>query len=183
MTEFWNFFKFTRIVQIYAWFFIHCRNHHGGSHAESFLVCCVGFANYQTYHFGHKLNALLCIYGETGDFECQYWKLRVASQNFCGLFEWHRVVKTGPLKSSTGKQITWGVIKWKHFPRYWPIVRGIHRSPVKSSHKSQWRGDLSFFLICAWINRWLDNHEARYSKRHRAHYNVIVMKKNICVPW
>ena len=22
------------------------------------------------------------------------------------------------------------VIKWKHFPRYWPFVRGIHRSPV-----------------------------------------------------
>ena len=21
------------------------------------------------------------------------------------------------------------VIKWKHFPRYWPFVRGIHRSP------------------------------------------------------
>ena len=20
------------------------------------------------------------------------------------------------------------VIKWKHFPRYWPFVRGIHRS-------------------------------------------------------
>ena len=20
-------------------------------------------------------------------------------------------------------------IKWKHFPRYWPFVRGIHRSP------------------------------------------------------
>ena len=24
------------------------------------------------------------------------------------------------------------VIKWKHFPRYWPFVQGIHRSPVKS---------------------------------------------------
>ena len=24
------------------------------------------------------------------------------------------------------------VIKWKHFPRYWPFVRGIHRSPVTS---------------------------------------------------
>ena len=24
------------------------------------------------------------------------------------------------------------VIKWKHFPRYWPFVRGIHRSPVNS---------------------------------------------------
>ena len=22
------------------------------------------------------------------------------------------------------------VIKWKHIPRYWPFVRGIHRSPV-----------------------------------------------------
>ena len=22
------------------------------------------------------------------------------------------------------------VIKWKHFPRHWPFVRGIHRSPV-----------------------------------------------------
>ena len=22
------------------------------------------------------------------------------------------------------------VIKWKHFSRYWPFLRGIHRSPV-----------------------------------------------------
>ena len=27
------------------------------------------------------------------------------------------------------------VIKWKHFPRYWPFVRGIHRSPVNSPHR------------------------------------------------
>ena len=27
------------------------------------------------------------------------------------------------------------VIKWKHFPRNWPFVRGIHRSPVNSPHK------------------------------------------------
>ena len=26
------------------------------------------------------------------------------------------------------------VIKWKHFPRYWPFVRGIRRPPVNSSH-------------------------------------------------
>ena len=31
------------------------------------------------------------------------------------------------------------VITWKHFPRYWPFVRGIHRSPVDSPHKGQWR--------------------------------------------
>ena len=25
------------------------------------------------------------------------------------------------------------VIKWKHFQRYWPFVRGIHRSPVNDT--------------------------------------------------
>ena len=40
-------------------------------------------------------------------------------------------------------------IKWKHFPRYWPFVRGIHRSPVNSLHKRQRRGTLIFSLICA----------------------------------
>ena len=28
------------------------------------------------------------------------------------------------------------VIKWKLFPRYWPFVRGIHRSPVNSRTKA-----------------------------------------------
>ena len=27
------------------------------------------------------------------------------------------------------------VINWKYFPRYWPFVRGIHRSPVNSLQK------------------------------------------------
>ena len=36
------------------------------------------------------------------------------------------------------------VIKWKHFPRNWPFVRGIHRSPVNSPHKGQWRVALMF---------------------------------------
>ena len=44
------------------------------------------------------------------------------------------------------------VIKWKHFPRYWLFVRGIHRSPVNSPHKGRWRGALMFSMICVWIN-------------------------------
>ena len=52
------------------------------------------------------------------------------------------------------------VIKWKHFPRYWPFVRGIHRSPVNSPHKGQSRGALMFSLICVWINGWVNNREA-----------------------
>ena len=67
------------------------------------------------------------------------------------------------------------VIKWKHFPRYWPFVRGIHRSPVNSPHKGQWRGALMFSFICAWINTWVNNREAGDFRRYRAHYDVIVM--------
>ena len=70
------------------------------------------------------------------------------------------------------------VIKWKHFPRYWPFVRGIHRSPVNSPHKGQWRGVLMFSLICVWINDWVNSREAGDLRRYRAHYDVIVM---ICV--
>ena len=29
------------------------------------------------------------------------------------------------------------VVKWKHFPRYWPFVRENHRSPVFSLIKGQ----------------------------------------------
>ena len=61
------------------------------------------------------------------------------------------------------------------FPRYWPFVRGIHRSQVNSPHKGQWRGALIFPLICAWINRWVNNREAGDLRNHRAHYDVSVM--------
>ena len=67
------------------------------------------------------------------------------------------------------------VIKRNHFPRYWPFVRGIHRSPVNSPHKGQCRGPLMFTLICARINGWVNNREAGYLRRNRAHYDVIVM--------
>ena len=67
------------------------------------------------------------------------------------------------------------VIKWKHFPRYWPFVRGIHRSPVNSPHKGQWRGALMFSLICARINGWVNNGEAGDLRRNRAHYDVAAM--------
>ena len=67
------------------------------------------------------------------------------------------------------------VIKWKHFPRYWPFVQGIHRSPVNSPHKGQWRGALMFSLICAWINGWVNNREAGDLRCHCAHYDFTVM--------
>ena len=81
------------------------------------------------------------------------------------------------------------VIKWKYFPRYWRFVRGIHRSPVNSLHKGQWRGALMFSLICVWINSWVNNGEAgdlrnwetlrqvysTHLRRHLTYCDVIVI--------
>ena len=67
------------------------------------------------------------------------------------------------------------VIKWKHFPRYWPFAREIYRSPVNRPHKCQWRGALMFSLTCVWINSWVISHEAGDLRRYRAHYDVIIM--------
>ena len=86
-----------------------------------------------------------------------------------------------PMWKEPTKNCRWGygdhddVIKWRHFPRYWPFVRRIHRSPVNSPHKGQWRGALMFTLICARIKGWVNNCEAGDLRRNRAHYDVIVM--------
>ena len=71
------------------------------------------------------------------------------------------------------------IIKWKHFPRYWPFVLGIHRSPVNSPHKGQWRGALMFSLMYTSINNSVNNGEAGDLRRHRAHYDVTVM--SMCI--
>ena len=69
------------------------------------------------------------------------------------------------------------VLKWKHFPRFWPFVWGIHRWPVNSPHKGKWRGVLMFSLICAWINAWVNNRVSGDLRRHRNRYDVTVMSK------
>ena len=46
---------------------------------------------------------------------------------------------------------------------------------MNSPHKGQWRGALMFSLICVCINGWVNNREAGDLRRHRAHYDVIVM--------
>ena len=71
------------------------------------------------------------------------------------------------------------VIKWKHFPRYWPFVRGIHRSPMNYPHKGQCRGALMFSLISAWIKGWVNNREAGNLGRNHVHYDVTVMNSSV----
>ena len=60
--------------------------------------------------------------------------------------------------------------------RYWPFVRGIHRSRwfphTRASDAELW----CFLLICVWINGWVNNRKAGDLRRHRRHYDVTVMK-------
>ena len=83
--------------------------------------------------------------------------------------------KCNPLLSHSNLLTHDDVIKRKHFPRYWPFVRGIHRSLVNSPYKGQWRGALMFSLIGVWRNGWANNGDAGDSSPFRPHYDVNVM--------
>ena len=69
---------------------------------------------------------------------------------------------------------------WRHqmdtFSALLAFCAGIHRSPVNSPHKGQWRGALMFSLICAWTNSWENNGNASDFRCHRSHDHVIVMQ-------
>ena len=53
------------------------------------------------------------------------------------------------------------VIKWKHFPRYWPFVRGIHRSPVNfPTQRPVTRSFDVFFDLC--LNKRLSKQSRRW---------------------
>ena len=107
---------------------------------------------------------LLC--NDVSHWLCASLKLTLyEDSSVCGSMRRHRSLKSHE-----------DVIKWKHFPRYWPFVRGILRSPVNSRHKGQWRGALMFSLICAWINDRANNREVGDLRRHHAHYDVTVTK-------
>ena len=69
------------------------------------------------------------------------------------------------------------VIKWKHLRRYWHFVLGT--SPVTCEFPSQKASDAElwfFSLICTWTNGWVNSRDAGDLRRHRAHYDVTVMR-------
>ena len=111
------------------------------------------------------------------------WCVKMWPERF-GLIETRGFVVPGAWVQAGGGSVhVWGhddVIKWKRFPRYWRFVREIHRFPVNSQHKIQWRGALIFSLICTRINGWVNNGEAGDLRRNRAHYDVTVMSSQWC---
>ena len=95
------------------------------------------------------------------------------------MISWVRIMTFSSLwllRFDVDKNPNWfhdGIIKWKHFRRHWPLVRGIHRSLLISPHKGQWCGALT----CAWINGWVkkNNWDTGDLRHHRAHYDVTVL--------
>ena len=57
-------------------------------------------------------------------------------------------------------------------------MREIHRSPVNSPDKGQWRGALMFSLVYDWKNGSANHRHAGDLRRHLAHYDVTVMKED-----
>ena len=110
-----------------------------------------------------KISTVYLVFGKSGDQQNEYTVVISNSYN----------VQHGTTKKQTGRpqvfdchfrstddtklQTHHDVIKLKHFPCYWPFVRGNHRSPVDFPHKVQYRGALMFSLICAWSNGWANN--------------------------
>ena len=84
---------------------------------------------------------------------------------------WYDPISYDTIYSIMTTTVHGDVIKWKHLPRYWPLVRGIHWPLVDSSHKDQWRGALMFSLMA-----WANNQYIGDLRHHRAHYGVTVIR-------
>ena len=87
-------------------------------------------------------------------------------------FIWYRVMRTSCHRNAS-------LIWWRHqmetFSALLAFSVGNSPVPVNSPHKGQWRGALTFSLICVSINGWVNVHEASDFRRYRVHYDVIVM--------
>ena len=103
------------------------------------------------------------------------WKLHNTLYLHFYVYIWnHRVIRGFHHKRPIMPKAfpSWDVIKWKHFPRNWPFVRGIHRSLVNSPHKYQSRGALMFCLIRVWANSRVNNRDAGdLTHEPMSHYN------------
>ena len=106
---------------------------------------------YVSIYSGNVVSHWLGAYTEWSLYYCVNSPITTTKQNTTKTLYTFYVLKTKNCHDANHDD----VIKWKHFPRYWPFVRGIHRSPVNSPHKGQWRGALVFYLIHAWTNGWV----------------------------
>ena len=90
---------------------------------------------------------------------------------------WYGIVAGGKLSNGLSLVTHDDVIKWKHFPRYWPFLRGIHRPRWIPTQRPVTRSFGVFFDLCL-RNGLVNNREAGDLRRYRAHYDVTVMTRD-----
>ena len=79
----------------------------------------------------------------------------------------------------------WPIRTWRHRVTqagYWPLVRGIHRSPVISPYRGQWRGALMFTFnkgLSKQPRCWWFETPTRSSWCHRNGFSSFI----VCVYW
>ena len=99
------------------------------SYKDAILTACV--INMMIYY--HNI-----LYKDVIQYRNSHYKYDMVSRPFhlCNgnPFTWKDAlyIETGPSRQSYDD-----VIQWKHFPRYWLFVWGIHSLPVNSPHKCQ----------------------------------------------
>ena len=67
---------------------------------------------------------------------------------------------------------SWAIRMGYFFP-WWRHQMETFSALLATDHR--WRGALVFSLICTWTNGWANNRDAGNLRRHRAHYDAIVM--------
>ena len=95
------------------------------------------------------------------------------------IFSWNDVIgmciKTRLLRNAlTSSCWTWCLAWfpwWRHQMETFSVLQAIYAG----NSPGQWRAALLFSLICTGIKGWLNNGEAGDLRRHRAHYDVMVM--------
>ena len=136
----------------------------------SFLIYCTWGAE----RFAHSAERCISV----------HW-----DQDKVSIYGWARFQSMRETSSVMNWEIAWPYYKgdlyasalpwWRHQMETFSALLAIcaGNSPVTGEFpsQSQWRGALMFSLICAWINGWANNREAGDLRRHRAHYDVIVM--------
>ena len=89
-----------------------------------------------------------------------------------------------PRKTRSSQLVRWnmnhdGVVKWKHFPCYWPFAREFHWWPVDSPQSPVTRSVAVFFDPRLKKNGWANNRDAGDLRRYWGHYDVTGMTFSI----
>ena len=95
---------------------------------------------------------------------------------------WHRLLLgEWPIQWSIVTTMPWWRHKWRHFPRYWPFVRGTTGHRWIPQQRPVTRNFDVFLDLCLNTNGWANNWEAGDLRGHSPYCGVTVIRKLIAI--